>query len=215
MKRGIITEKDMWFMGRDIKFIEKNLGLVEKKIWRLIFHFKYPKIALLAILTLVSYIIFRSPNVQGFVSSLGALEYLGVFIAGILFTFGFTTPFAVGFFIILNPANPFLVAVIGGVGSLLGDLLIFSVIRFSFIDEFKRLKKTRVMKRIRSEIKLHLSYKARLYLLSAFAGLIIASPLPDEAGVTLLAGLTNIKLRTIAIISFVGNTLGILIMCLI
>jgi|SRR3989344_2719656 len=208
MKRGSIIE-------RDIKLVEKELGLIEKKIWKLVFHFHYRKILLLIILTTFAYIIFRNPEVQIFVSSLGKLEYLGVFIAGILFTFGFTTPFAVGFFIILNPVNPLLVAVIGGAGALLGDIIIFSVIRFTFIDEFERLEKTKVIKTIRKEINLHLSHRARLYFLYTLAGLIIASPLPDEIGVTMLAGLTHIKLRGIAIISFVFNSIGILILSLI
>jgi hypothetical protein len=208
MERGNIIEKD-------IKIVEKELGLVEKKVWRLIFHFPYKKLLILVILSIIAYFIFRNPDVTGFVASLGELEYLGIFIAGMFFTFGFTTPFAIGFFVILNPTNPLLVAIIGGVGALVGDLLIFSFIRFSFIDEFKRLEKTRVIKGIRNEIKLHFSHRARLYFLYALAGIIIASPLPDEAGVTMLAGLTHIKIKVMAVISFVFNTIGILIICLI
>jgi len=208
MKKGNILE-------RDIRIVEKELGLIERKIWKLVFHFPYKKLLILAILTVLAYLIFRNPDVQGFVSSLGKLEYLGVLIAGMFFTFGFTTPFAIGFFIVLNPINPLLIAIIGGFGSLLGDLLIFSLIRFSFIDEFRRLEKTRVIRGIREEMKLHLSHRARLYILYALAGFIIASPLPDEAGVIMLAGLTHIKVSRMAIISFIGNGLGILIMCLI
>jgi uncharacterized membrane protein YdjX (TVP38/TMEM64 family) len=46
----------------------------------------------------------------------------------------------------------------------------------------------------------------------AFAGILIASPLPDEAGVIMLAGLTKIKTWALAIISIILNTIGILIM---
>ena len=49
----------------------------------------------------------------------------------------------------------------------------------------------------------------------AVAGLIIASPLPDEAGIILLAGLTKIKASILAPISLAMNTLGILILLLI
>ena len=200
-------------LERDINLVEKELGWAERKAWKLIFHFPYRKLLILAILAVISYIIFRNPDVKGFVSSFGELEYLGVFIAGMLFTFGFTAPFAVGFFVILNPANPLLVAVAGGAGALFGDILIFYLIRFSFTDEFKRLEKTSVIKGIRNEMKIHFSYKTRLYLLYALAGIIIASPLPDEAGVIMLAGLTNIKIGVMAAISFTFNTLGILIIC--
>lgn len=206
-------EKETGIMKKDIKLVEKELRAIERKIWNFVFHFHYPKISFLIILIILAYTVFRNPYVQGFVASLGALEYIGVFIAGIFFTFGFTTPFAIGFFIVLNPANPFIVAVIAGAGAVLGDLLIFSFIRFSFIDEFKRLEKTQVITGIRNKMKLHFSHRARLYILYALAGFIIASPLPDEAGVIMLAGLTNIKPRVMAIISFIFNTIGILILC--
>jgi len=215
MKRGSIIEKDIEIVEKDIKLVEKELGAIERKIWRFVFHFHYPKISILALLIMLAYVVFRNPYVQDFVSSLGALEYIGVFIAGIFFTFGFTAPFASGFFIVLNPSNPLFVAILGGIGAMLGDLLIFSLIRFSFIDEFKRLEKATIIKGIRNEMKLHFNHRARLYLLFALAGLIIASPLPDEAGVIMLAGLTNIKPRVMAIISFIFNTLGIFILCLI
>ena len=208
MKRGNILTKE-------IRFVEKELGLIERKIWGFIFHFQYRKLLILGILAILSYLIFRNPGVQEFVASLEELEYLGVFIAGMLFTFGFTTPFAIGFFIILNPTNPFLVALIGGVGAVMGDLLIFSLIRFSFMDEFERLEKTRIIRSVGNEIKQHFSRKARLHLLYALAGLIIASPLPDEVGVTMLAGLTHIKPNVMIAISFLFNTLGIFVFCLI
>jgi len=215
MKRGSIIEKQAEIVEKDIKFVEKELGAIERKIWNFVFHFHYPKISFLAILIILAYIVFRNPYVQGLVASLGALEYIGVFIAGMFFTFGFTTPFAAGFFIVLNPAHPFLVAIIAGGGAVLGDLFIFSLIRFSFIDEFNRLERTSIIKGIRNEMKLHFSKRIRLYLLYALAGFIIASPIPDEAGVIMLAGLTNIKPRVMAIISFIFNSLGIFILCLI
>jgi hypothetical protein len=206
MKRGNLIEKD-------IKHAERQLGLVKRRIWNLAFHFKYPKLAILAILAFFAYLLFDNPNVRGFVTSLGGLEYLGVFIAGMLFTFGFTTPFAVGFFVVLNPENPIITALVGGAGALLFDIVIFSFIRFSFIDEFNRIRRTPIIRGIRDGIKMRFGQKARLYLLYIFAGIIISSPLPDEAGILMLAGLTNIKLRTIIPISFIGNTLGILAMC--
>ena len=207
MKRGLLR--------KEIQIVERELGHIERKIWRFVFRFHYRKVLIFVILAVLAYLIFRNPDVQGFVSSLEGLEYLGVFIAGMLFTFGFTTPFAVGFFVILNPSNPILIAIIGGVGAIIGDLLIFSLIRFSFMDEFERLEKTRIMRKIRDEIKIHFNKRLRLYLLYAFAGLVIASPLPDEVGVTMLAGLTHIKISKMMIISFVFNSFGIFLMCLV
>lgn len=201
-------------LKRDIKLIEKEFGILERKIWHFVFHFHYRKIFLLLVSITIAYIIFRNPGVQEFTASLGSLEYLGIFVAGVFLTFGFTAPLAVGFFIILHPANPLLVALVGGIGSLIGDLVIFYLIRFSFMDEFQRLEHTRIMKSIGYEIKTHLSHKLRLYLLYALAGLIIASPLPDEAGVIMLAGLTKINVKSMVAISFLCHSIAILIMCL-
>jgi hypothetical protein len=104
-------------------------------------------------------------------------------------------------------------AVIGGLGALIGDLFIFNV-KFSFKDEFLILERTLVLKEVNYLIKTTLGKKIKMYLLYVFAGIIIASPLPDESGILMLAGLSHIKLKVLALISFIFNTLGILIMLL-
>jgi hypothetical protein len=180
-----------------------------------LFKFKYPKILSLIIIVFFTYILFQNSSVNSFVSNLGALSYLGVFIAGILFSFGFTTPIAIGFFITLNPSNLFLVGVIGGLGALISDLFIYKIIKLSFMDEFRELEKAVLFKEGYYLINKTIRGKIKLYLTYAFAGIIIASPLPDEIGVGMLAGLTKIKPNILAIISFIFNTIGILIILLI
>ena len=182
---------------------------------RRLFRFRYPKITLLILFSILSYFLFSNSNVQGFVSQLEGFRYLGIFIAGLLFSFGFTTPFAIGFFIVANPGNIYLAALIGGLGALISDLLIFKIIRFSFMKEFKRLEKTDAMKKIKLILSHRFLSKIKVYLLYAFAGIVIASPLPDELGVTMLAGLSKIKTGKLAIISFIMNTIGILVLLLI
>jgi hypothetical protein len=58
----------------------------------------------------------------------------------------------------------------------------------------------------------HLNPTIAHYLTFAFAGFLFASPLPDEAAVMVLAGISKINIRTLAIISFVFNTIGIFIL---
>ena len=179
---------------------------------RQLFNFRYPKITLLIVVGIIAYFIFSNSYVANYVSNLGSLSYLGIFIAGMLFTFGFTTPIAIGFFVTINPSNIFLSAVLGGLGALLSDLLIFKLIRFSFMDEFERLENTHPAKKLNALIRKEFGKKIRNYLLYVFSGIIIASPLPDEVGITMLAGLSHIKTSTLAIISFIFNTIGIFIM---
>ena len=181
------------------------------KIKKLV-NFKYPKIMLFVIAIILAYIIFRNPFIKDFISNLGTLSYIGIFIAGMFFAFGFTAPFSVGFFISLNPSNIWIAGIIGGLGALMSDLIIFSTIKVSFEDEFKRLRNSKTFVRITKLIERSIKEKIRIYLMYAFAGILIASPLPDEAGVTMLAGLTKISAKSLAPISFILNTLGILIL---
>lgn len=180
-----------------------------------LFRFRYPKLFILVLFSIFAYFLFNNDSMQNIVNNLGELSYFGVFIAGLFFSFGFTTPFAVGFFLTLQPENIFLAAIIGGSGALISDLLIFKLIKFSFMDEFKRLEKTKLIKKITKEFSSKPLAKIKNYLLYAAAGIVIASPLPDEVGVSMLAGLTSIRLHALAVISLIMNTIGIYIMLLI
>src|SRR3989338_2833810 len=177
---------------------------------KLLFKFRYPKLAILLLCFFVSFYIFSNPLVKNKIQL--ADNYLGMFIAGIFFSFGFTAPFSVGYFLTLDPQNIFIAAFIGGLGALLSDLLIFKIIKLSFIDEFNRLKKTKAIKEINYLLSQKPLARFKNYMLFALAGFIIASPLPDELGASMLAGLTKIKTHVLAIISFIMNTLGIFIL---
>ena len=174
-----------------------------------LFKFKYPKIILLIVTIILSYIVFRNPSISDYISHLGNLGYFGVFLGGILFAFGFTAPFSVGLFILLNPTNIWLAGIIGGFGALISDSLIFKFIKISFEDEFNRLKKTKTIKSIGFMIHRSVGETIKVYLMYVFAGILIASPLPDEIGVIMLAGLTKINFNVLAILSFILNTSGI------
>src|SRR3989338_5083688 len=89
-----------------------------------LFRFRYPKLALLVLFSIFAYYIFSNVHVQKFINGFNNLGYLGVFIAGLLFSFGFTNPFAIGFFLVAKPSNIFLAAIIGGIGAMIADLAI-------------------------------------------------------------------------------------------
>ena len=177
---------------------------------RILFKFKYPKLTLLLICIVAAYFVFSLESTQQFMASLGT-KYFGVAIAGFLFSFGFTTPFAIGAFVTMNPQNIFLSAIVGGFFAMLADLLIFSIIKISFMDEFRKLGRTKAMKEIVS-FEPTLNRKIKHYFLYAFAGIVIASPLPDELGVSMLAWLGRIKSLPLAIVTFAANTIGIFVM---
>ncbi len=181
-----------------------------------LFKFKYPKILILILAIIFSYILFKEPHIANFLLQLGKIRFIGLFIAGMLFAFGFTAPLAVGFFISYTPQNIYLATIIASLGVVASNLFIFSFIKLSFIDEFKKLERTSTIKKFAKFFGQFngksLGGKIRIYLAYVFIGIIIASPLPDEIGVVLLSGLTHIKKVTLAVITFILGAIGIFIL---
>ena len=190
------------------KKIRENIPRGVHKVKKVV-GFHYPKLLILIISIAVAYYVFSRPGVMDWVGGLNSLSYVGILIAGIMLAFGFSAPFSVGFFIAAQPSSLLLATLIGGFGAMIGDLLIFKTIKWSFMDEFKRLEKTKTIKFIEQKIKNNKNILIKHYLLYAFAGIMIATPLPDEIGVSMLAGLTTIKPAVLSVISFVLHSLAI------
>lgn len=178
------------------------------------FSLKYPKFLIFISAIFFSYSLFTLPEVVNFISQLSNLDYVGDFIAGIFFTFGFTTPLSIGYFIVSNPSSIILSSVIAGLGSVAGNFFIFKTIRFSLMDEFKKLEKKKIVRKIEKIIKHNKSVLISHYFVYIFAGFMLATPLPDELGVSMLAGLTSIKPLKLIIISFILHAIPIAIIFL-
>ncbi len=171
---------------------------------------EYPKLTGLIIAIILAYFIFSNLAIGNLFSKLGAFSYLGIFIAGIFYSFGFTAPFSTGFFLALHPDNILLAGVIGGIGTMFSDLFIFKIIRISFRGEFEKLKREKMSRNISNFFRIILGRKARRFLLYLIAGILMASPLPNESAIVLFAGLTKMGAKIISAISFILGTLGIL-----
>src|SRR3989344_6444206 len=178
-------------------------GIVRKSSWL----FRYPKITVFLMAIVVSYFIFRNPFVIFKIAAINGERYIGVFIAGLFYSFGFTAPFATGFFLTIAHSKPLLFAIFGGLGALLADLFIFHIVRVSFMDEFTRLEHTKGFRWFERLLYRIVPVKLHTLLLLIVAFVFIASPLPDEIGVTLIAGFTSISHRGLAVVSFLANTL--------
>ena len=169
---------------------------------------EYPKLLILMLAFIFGYLIFKigreSLPLHDFILSSGLI---GVFIAGLFYTYGFSSPAAAAIFLILgSEGNIFLMGLVGGFGALLADLTIFKIARFSFEEEIKRLSKER--KFLNIERKLPDIIKR--YSMIVLGWLIIALPLPDEIGVSILALSLNIKTKTFVVLSYLFNTAGII-----
>ena len=174
--------------------------------------YKYPKFLLLIITFIIAYLIFHGRNYQPMNELVISLGYFGTFLTGMLFAYGFTAAPATSIFLILSQhQNIYLACLIGGLGALISDLLIFKFIRVSFNDEIEKLSNEKIVLHLNNHTP---SIFKRLFL-PVLAGFIIASPLPDEIGVSLAATIRTISTRLFSVMSYVLNTAGILIILII
>lgn len=175
---------------------------------------KYPKFIVLIIIILTTFFLFRNQQIFSFSAYLIPLGYFGSLIAGIFYSYGFTAAPATAILLILaKTQNIFLAAILGGLGSLFTDLVIFKFIRSSFSDEIEKLSKEKFILFIGNNI---LRWKwLKKALLPVLGAVIIASPLPDEIGVSLFAVSKQIPDKLFALISFLLNTTGIFVVLLI
>lgn len=131
-------------------------------------------------------------------------EYIPYFLAGI-FSTNFITAFPAYTFMgkIVTFENFWLLTAMGALGSVVGDTLIFSFIKFRLIESLvKSFKHNRFVISI-LKTKNHILK----YLLILVGCLIVMSPLPDEFGI-LLIGLSRIKHRHFIFLSLMLNSLG-------
>jgi len=169
---------------------------------------KYPKFLLLVLTFLLAYLMVRERDFLHLTDILGPTGYLGIFIAGGFFTYGFTTAPAIAALLMLAKGKDVLLAgLLGGIGAMIGDVIIFEFLRSSFSDEIRMLSREKWVRRFHGRI--HGTLKK--YLIPVLAGFIIASPLPDEIGVVLLAAASkHVTTKKFLLISYVFNTIGIM-----
>ncbi|MEW5996603.1 MAG: hypothetical protein AB1657_03345 [Candidatus Micrarchaeota archaeon] len=140
---------------------------------------------------------------QSFILSLHEFEYPGAFIAGLFYSYGMTTPFAIAVFAMMaGNMNPFLLAALGASGAVASDLLMLG----AFSGEVG--KELRITRKVSFRIPEAKSFPGRLalYLLGGF---VLMSPLPDEVGVVIL-GISRIQAWKFAVLSFVSKFAGVL-----
>jgi uncharacterized membrane protein YdjX (TVP38/TMEM64 family) len=95
--------------------------------------------------------------------------------------------------------------VVGACGAMISDYLIFRFVRDRLVKEIRRTEREILGHEIQFKINPNgLAAK----IIPIFAGIIIASPLPDEIGIALLS-VAKIKTRTFLQYSFILNLVGI------
>ena len=160
---------------------------------------------------LIAIILAKTGALQDLITSTQEVKFVGSFIAGILFVSVFTVaPATIALGEIAQSNSAITVAIIGGLGALIGDLIIFRFVRDRVSQHLFYLIKISKSERLFSIFKLRLFR----WIIPFVGALIIASPLPDEIGVSML-GLSKMKNSYFILLSFILNSAGILIIGLI
>lgn len=154
----------------------------------------------------------RSGVLSELISSAQEIEFIGSVIAGIFFTSVFTISIATAVLgeIAVESQSIIQVAFFGALGSVIGDLVIFNFVKDSLTEDIKFL-----VEHIKAGRLAHaFHFKVSKWLIPFIGALIIASPLPDELGISMM-GFAKLKAPLFVAISFTFNFLGILIVGLI
>ena len=168
--------------------------------------YRYKNITFLLTSIVLAFFFLRWEPFRNLFLLLGNWGYIGAFIGGILFVSTFTV--ATGMVILsllAESLSPIEIGITAGLGAVVGDLSIFRFIRNKgLISEISHFRKYFGGDKV-SHL-LHTKYFS--WTLPVIGALIIASPLPDELGVSLM-GISKMKTINFAIISFILNSLGI------
>lgn len=166
----------------------------------------YQDLGIIALSVLIAVLIGRSGAIETFVRSMGEARLIGSFLAGILFTSVFTATPAVVFLGEFAQAEPvWAVSVLGALGAVVGDTLIFRFVRDRFAGDLLSLLRQQQRRRFKKLLRL----PSARWILGALGLLIIASPFPDELGVAFL-GFARTRREFFSALSFAANFLGIL-----
>lgn len=172
-----------------------------------IFHpYKYKNLTFLFISIIVAFFVFQFEPLHSFLLNLGGFGYIGAFIAGILFVSTFTVATgAILLLILAERLSPIELGIIAGLGGVVGDFTIFRLVKDNLANEindiYNHVDGDHHLKRV-----FHSRYFA--WTLPVIGGAIIASPFPDEIGVSLM-GISKMKTYKFLLVSFILNAIGI------
>lgn len=174
-----------------------------KKRWH---RYHYKNLTYLSIGIITAFFLFKNQTFRTFLFHLGNLGYFGAFIGGILFVSTFTVSIGVVILLILTQTlNALEIGLIAGFGAVVSDYAIFHFIRNKgLISEINHLFEYFGGDKI-SHL-LHTKYFS--WTLPVIGAIIIASPLPDELGVSLM-GISKMKVINFLLLSFILNSIGI------
>lgn len=167
---------------------------------------KYKNLTVLVISIGVAFFLSRLESFHTFLLNLGNFGYVGAFAAGILFVSTFTVATgAVMLLVLAERLSPLEIGIVAGLGAVVGDVTIFRFIKDTLTQELQSIYDHIDGDHHFTKV-LHSKYFS--WTLPVIGAIIIASPFPDEIGVSLM-GIAKMKTYQFLLVSFVLNAIGI------
>jgi len=169
-------------------------------------HWKYKNLTFLLLSLILAFFVLRNETLHSYLLHLGNFGYIGAFFAGMLFVSTFTVATgAIILLVLVETLSPIEIGLIAGLGAVTGDLIIFRFVKDDLSKEVKNIynkfdKNHHLKKLFRT--------KYFAWTLPVIGAIIIASPLPDEVGVSLME-ISKLKPYQFLVISFILNSIGI------
>jgi hypothetical protein len=173
---------------------------------------KYPRLLVLALIFAASaWFLYEGKTWPPLHDFLVSLDYLGLFGAGLLYAYGFTAAPATAILLVMAEGKQLLVAaLVAGLGALISDVLIYFFVRQVFVGEIQRLTREQIVRVLVREQKKLFGRSEKIFPV-LLGTVLIASPLPTEMGVTILASVANLKTSHFIILAGLLHFCGILV----
>ena len=169
-------------------------------------HWKYKNLTIVFAGVALALILSQIRAFHSLLLHLGNFGYIGAFIAGILFVSTFTVSTSALILLILTETlSPIEIGLIAGLGAVVGDMIIFHLLKDNLSDEIEDVYNHMDRKK---HIKKLFHTKYFNWMLPIIGIIIIASPFPDELGVSLI-GLSKLNTSKFILLSYLLNSAGI------
>ncbi len=173
------------------------------KTWK---RYRYKNLTFFFFSLVLAFFVYQNETIHSFLLHLGNTGYIGAFFAGILFVSTFTVATgAIILFVLAETLSPIEIGIIAGLGAVVGDFVIFRFVKDDLAREitsiYSKFDRNHHLKKV-----LHTKYFS--WTLPVLGAVIVASPLPDEIGVSLM-GISKMTTPKFLLISFVLNAVGI------
>lgn len=170
----------------------------------------YHNTLLLVASLVVLFFVGQTDTAHAIIRFVGDFGYASGVVVGFFFVSTFTVaPAAVLLFHLAQELNPIALALLAGAGSVIGDLILFRFLKDRVYEELAPF----VAKLGGSHLSLMLKTPYFAWFAPVLGALIIASPFPDELGISLL-GLSKISTVQFMALTYLLNVAGILFVVL-